>query len=61
MFPNHQAVDGQNFRNDLETALTPITWNLLQDNVTTQCFGHSFEQLVNSVTQVIEKHTKKHG
>ena len=28
MFRNHETVDGQNFRNDLETALIPLTFNL---------------------------------
>ena len=35
-FRNLQAVDGQNFRNDLETSLFPLTYNLLQENVTSQ-------------------------
>ena len=55
-FQNHQAVDCQNFHNDLETALFPLNCDLLQDNVTSQSLENSFEKLVNSITQVIEKH-----
>ena len=56
MFRNHQTVEGQNFRNDLETGLFPLTCDLLQDNVTSQFLENSFEKLVNSITHVIEKH-----
>ena len=55
-FRNQQAVDGQNFRNNLETALFSLTCDLLQDNVTSQSLENIFEKLVNSTPQVIEKH-----
>ena len=55
-FRNHQAIDGQNFRDDLETALFSLTYDSLQDNVNSQSLENSFEKLVNSITQVIEKH-----
>ena len=60
-FRNHQAIEGQNFRNDLETALFPLTCGLLLDNVTSQPLENSFEELVNSISQVIEKHAPVHS
>ena len=49
-FRNLQAVDGQNFCNDLETSLFSLTYNLLQENVTSQSLKYGFELLVNSIT-----------
>ena len=53
-FRNHQAVD--DFRNDMETVLSLLTCDLPQNNATSQSLENSLKTLVNSVTQVIEKH-----
>ena len=56
MFRNNQAVDGSKFRDDLEAALIPLTYDLMQTTITTQLVENSFKQLVNLISEIIEKH-----
>ena len=56
MFRNNQAVDGTKFRDDLEAALIPFTYDLMQTTITTPLVENSFKQLVNLITEIIEKH-----
>ena len=56
MFRNNQAVDGTKFRDDLEAALIPLTYDLMQTTITPQLLENSFKQLVYLVTAIIEKH-----
>ena len=56
MFRNNQAVDGTKFRDDLEAALIPLTYDLMQTTITPQLLENSFKQLVYLITAIIEKH-----
>ena len=56
MFRNNQAVDGTKFRDDLEAAHIPLTYDLMQTTITPQLVENSFKQLVNLITEIIEKH-----
>ena len=56
MFRNNQAVDGTKFRDDLEAALIPLTYDRMQTTITPQLLENSFKQLVYLITAIIEKH-----
>ena len=56
MFRNNQAVDGTKFHDDLEAALIPLTYDLMQTTITPQLAKNSLKQLVNLITEIIEKH-----
>ena len=56
MFRNNQAVDNTKFRDDLEAALIPLTYDLMQTTITPQLLKNSFKQLVYLITAIIEKH-----
>ena len=56
MFRNNQAVDGTKFRDDLEAALIPLTYDLMQTTITPQLLENSVKLLVYLITAIIEKH-----
>ena len=56
MFQNNQAVDGKKFRYDLEAAHIPIKYDLMQTTKTLRLLENIFKQLVNLITEIIEKY-----
>ena len=56
IFRNNQSVDGTKFRDDLEAALILLTYDLMQTTITPPLVENSFKQLVNLITEIIEKH-----
>jgi len=50
------SVDGNIFRNDLETTLTPIATEVMNTNISRQNFDNYFNKLVTAISQVVETH-----
>ena len=55
-FRNIYSVNGTNFRNDLESLLTPMIFNTTNSPLTYSSLDQNFRQLVTAIPEVIEKH-----
>ena len=54
-FRNIKFVDGEEFRNDLESALFPLTHEFICSNVSPENFDTHFDQFVQTIFSVVEK------
>ena len=55
-FCNTKNIDGNNFRNDLETALAPLLFNLMSTSVSQETLDERFNELLSAISYVIDKH-----
>ena len=55
-FRNTKNIDGNNFRNDLETALAPLLFNLMSTPVSQETLDEHFNELLSAISYVIDKH-----
>ena len=55
-FRNIKSVDGEEFRNDLESALSPLTYEFMCFNISHENFDTHFNQFMQTISSVIEKH-----
>ena len=55
-FRNAKNIDGNNFRNDLETALAPLLFNLMSTSVSQEALDEHFNELLSAISNVIDKH-----
>ena len=56
-FRNTKNIDGNDFRNDLETALAPLLFNLMSTSVSQKTLDEHFNELLSAISYVIDKHT----
>ena len=55
-FRNTKNIDGNSFRNDLETALAPLLFNLMSTSVSQETFDEHFNELLSAISYVTDKH-----
>ena len=55
-FRNTKNIDGNNFRNDLETVLAPLLFNLMSTSVSQETLDEHFNELLSAISYVIDKH-----
>ena len=56
-FWNIKSVDGEKFWNDLESALSPPTYEFMCSNIFHENFDTHFDQFTQTFSRVIEKHS----
>ena len=57
-FRNTKNIDGNNFRNDPETALAPLLFNLMSTSVSQETLGQHFNEVLSAICYVIDKHAQ---
>ena len=55
-FRNTKNIDGNNFRNNLETALATLLYNLVSPSVSQETLDEHFNELLSAISYVIDKH-----
>ena len=55
-FRNTKNIDCNNFRNDLETALAPLLFNLMSTSVSQETLDEHFNELLSAISYAIDKH-----
>ena len=55
-FRNIKSIDGEEFHNDLESALSPLTYDFMCSNISHENFDAHFDQFMQTICSVIEKH-----
>ena len=56
IFRNIKSIDVDKFYDDLESSLTPLTYDLIHFPLTPQSLNDNFNRLINTILDVIETH-----
>ena len=56
IFRNIKSIDVDNFCDDLESSLTPLTYDLIYSPLTPQSLNDNFNRLIKTISDVIETH-----
>ena len=56
-FQNITSFDGEKFRNDVESALYPLTYEFMCSNISNENFYTHFDQFMRTIFSVIGKHS----
>ena len=55
-FRSTKNIDGNNFRDDVETALAPLLFNLMSTSVSQETLDEHFNEVLSAISYVIDEH-----